>query len=73
VTDVIMPGLNGRQLADTLKAAYPDLRVLFISGYTSDLISTEGILDQGLEFLAKPFDSRRLLQRVREVLDNDKV
>lgn len=73
VTDVIMPGLNGRQLADTLKAAHPDLRVLFISGYTSDLISTEGILDQGLEFLAKPFDSRRLLQRVREVLDNDKV
>ncbi len=70
VTDVVMPGLNGRQLADALRTTHPTLRVLFVSGYTSDLISTQGVLDKGFEFLPKPFDSGQLLQRVREVLDS---
>jgi len=69
VTDVIMPGLNGRQLADQLLARRPGLRVLFTSGYTHDVIAHHGVLDPGVEFLAKPYTLESLGRRVRQVLD----
>ena len=61
VTDVIMPDINGRQLADALTAARPGLKTLFISGYTSDVIAHHGVLDPGVELLEKPFGRRGLL------------
>jgi len=69
LTDIIMPGLNGRELAEELRSRRPDLRVLYMSGYTQDVISKAGVLDSGLEFLAKPFTAADLQERVREVLD----
>jgi len=70
VTDVIMPDTNGKQLADLLCATRSNLRVLFISGYTADVIAHHGVLDVGVEFLEKPFTRQALLQRVRGVLDS---
>jgi PAS domain S-box-containing protein len=69
VTDVIMPGMNGKQLSDTLRASMPELRTLFISGYTADIISQHGVDDEATGFLEKPFDRRAFLQKVRELLD----
>jgi len=69
ITDVIMPDVNGRKLADLLVAAQPGLKVLFMSGYTSNIIAHHGVLDAGVEFMEKPFSRRTFLIRVREVLD----
>ncbi len=69
VTDVMMPGMNGRQLRDALLADQPDLRVLFISGYTGDAISDRGLIDSSMAFLQKPFTVDSLRRKVREVLD----
>ena len=69
ITDVIMPGMNGRELADQLGAEFPDLKVLFISGYSGDAITRDGILDEGVEFLPKPITRDRLAVKLREMLD----
>jgi len=69
VTDVVMPGLNGRALADELLRRHPALRVLFVSGYTQDTLAARGVMDSGIAFLPKPFTPATLLTRVREVLD----
>ena len=69
VTDVVMPGLGGRELASALTARRPGLRVLYISGYTDDEITRRGLLDAGAPFLEKPFEAEGLARRVREVLD----
>jgi len=69
ITDVIMPGMNGRVLAERVVAALPDIRVLFVSGYTEDVIVERGVLKTGIEFLAKPYSLEQLARRVREVLD----
>ncbi len=69
VTDVVMPGVNGRQTADMLKAKSPLLKVLFVSGYTNDAIVTRGVLQEGTAFLQKPFTQSTLLNKVRHVLD----
>jgi two-component system, cell cycle sensor histidine kinase and response regulator CckA len=69
LTDVIMPGLNGRELADELRRGRPGLRVLYMSGYAHDVISKAGVLDSGIEFLRKPFTVAQLQERAREVLD----
>jgi two-component system cell cycle sensor histidine kinase/response regulator CckA len=69
VTDVVMPGMNGRDLADRLAAIRPGMRVLFTSGYAHDVIARHGLLEAGLSFIAKPYSPRELTRRVREVLD----
>jgi two-component system, cell cycle sensor histidine kinase and response regulator CckA len=69
LTDVIMPGMSGRQLVDTLRSSRPEARVLFMSGYTDDAIGHHGILEEGVNFLQKPFPTASLLQKVREVLN----
>ena len=72
LTDVIMPGgMNGRDLADRLKPRYPDMRVLYMSGYTENTIIHHGVLDESLELLQKPFTLDVLARRVRAVLDAD--
>jgi PAS domain S-box-containing protein len=71
VTDIVMPGMSGKELASQLLACSPGLRVLYISGYTEDAIAHHGELDAGVEFLAKPFSPVELCARVRAVLDRD--
>jgi PAS domain S-box-containing protein len=69
LTDVVMPGMRGPELAERLLRLRPDLRVLYMSGYTDDAIAHHGFLDAGTEFLQKPFTPLRLMQKIREVLD----
>lgn len=68
MTDVVMPKMNGKQLADELHRLHPPLKVLFVSGYTDDAIVNHGVLDSGVAFLQKPFLSFALARKVREVL-----
>jgi len=70
LTDVIMPGMHGAELADALVALHPELKVLFMSGYAGSIISTEGILDAGVHFIQKPFSMKALADTVRETLDD---
>jgi two-component system, cell cycle sensor histidine kinase and response regulator CckA len=69
ITDVVMPGMGGRELAARLEAARPGMKVLFMSGYSEKVISHHGILEDGLAFFQKPFTSDALLRKVRETLD----
>lgn len=68
ITDVIMPGMDGKTLADKLSARYPLLKTLFISGYTADVIASQGVLHQGVHFLEKPFSRKELGSKIREVI-----
>jgi len=68
VTDVVMTGINGRVLAERLRALYPRLRVLYMSGYTDDIIVRTGVTTDGGAFLAKPFTPQALVDRVRAML-----
>jgi PAS domain S-box-containing protein len=69
LTDVIMPKMNGKELVSNLKRMRPELRVLYTSGYTEDVIGHHGVLDVGIEFLAKPYSVADLAYRIREILD----
>ncbi len=69
LTDVIMPGMNGRELAQRLSSARPETRVLFVSGYTENAIGQNGVLDPGINLLQKPFTLPALKAKVRELLD----
>jgi two-component system, cell cycle sensor histidine kinase and response regulator CckA len=69
VTDVVMPGMNGRALADRLLAKQPKLKVLYISGYTDSFIAGHGVLEAGTFLLHKPFTEEVLIRKVRDVLD----
>ena len=69
MTDVIMPEMNGRDLARNLLSLYPDLKRLFMSGYTADIIAERGVIDEGVNFIQKPFTMPALAKQVREVLE----
>jgi len=69
VTDVILPGMDGPELARRLEQAQPGLRVLFVSGYANEAIVHQGVLDPGVAYLPKPFTAEALVRKVREVLD----
>lgn len=70
ITDVVMPEMHDRELAEKLSAIRPDLKCLYMSGYTADVIAHRGILDEGLNFIQKPFGRDDLAVRVRQVLDH---
>jgi two-component system, cell cycle sensor histidine kinase and response regulator CckA len=69
VTDIVMPGMSGRELAERLLVEYPALEVLYLSGHTDEAIAHHGVLQAGIELLSKPFTPDALARRVREVLD----
>ena len=71
VTDVVMPTMNGRELADLLKRRRKDTKVLYLSGYAEDAIAQHGVVDPSIALLQKPVTPDALLERVREVLDSD--
>jgi DNA-binding response OmpR family regulator len=64
-----MPGMNGRDLAQRVRALRPGLRCLYMSGYTSDIIADHGVLAEGMTFVQKPFNGLELLAKVRAALD----
>ena len=72
ITDVIMPLMGGKVMAEWLKATYPDLKILFTSGYTDEAIADQGVLETGVEFLAKPYTPAGLARKVRQLLDEKK-
>jgi nitrogen-specific signal transduction histidine kinase/CheY-like chemotaxis protein len=67
VTDVIMPGMNGKELKERLEMRYPSIKTLFISGYTSDIVANRGVLGEGMDFLQKPFSAPGLLTKIRQM------
>ncbi|MCU0807701.1 MAG: response regulator, partial [Candidatus Contendobacter sp.] len=69
ITDVVMPRMNGRDLARNLLERYPDLKCLFMSGYTANVIAHHGVLDAGVHFIQKPFSIRDLAAKVRMALE----
>ncbi len=71
LTDVIMPNMNGRELYESLQTSVPDLRVLFMSGYSADILAPNGVLDSSIHLIEKPFTAKDLVQRVRARLDQN--
>ncbi|MFH0727379.1 MAG: response regulator [Pseudomonadota bacterium] len=68
ITDVVMPEMNGRDLSDRLLSLYPNLKCLFMSGYTANVIAHHGVLDEGVRFIQKPFSMRDLAATIRQIL-----
>ena len=73
ITDVVMPKMSGKDVADKLKETHPETKVLFMSGYTDEAIVHHGIVDSHIAFIQKPFSEVALTQKIREVLDADKL
>ena len=72
ITDVVMPGMSGRELAKQLCASDPEMKVLFLSGYTEDAIVHQGVLEPGTAFLQKPFTLQMLSLKVREIFRSER-
>ncbi len=70
MTDVVMPQMNGRELAGRILQQYPNLKCLFMSGYTANVIAHHGVLEQGVNFINKPFSKQDLAEKLRQVMDN---
>jgi two-component system, cell cycle sensor histidine kinase and response regulator CckA len=68
ITDVVMPEMNGRELAERLQSVYPGITILFMSGYTADVIAHRGVLNEGTNFIQKPFSMKELAVKVREAM-----
>ncbi|BDD87873.1 PAS domain S-box protein [Desulfofustis limnaeus] len=68
ITDVVMPEMNGRELADQLCSLFPDMKTLFMSGYTANVIARQGVLEEGVNFIQKPFSIQELSVKVRSAL-----
>jgi CheY-like chemotaxis protein len=69
-TDVIMPEMNGRELAERLGQSRPEMKCLFMSGYTANIIANQGVLKEGVLFIQKPFSKNELAIKVRDALDS---
>lgn len=69
IFDMIMPKMNGNEAFEEIKKIRPDIKVLFGSGYTADIIQRKGIIEEGLDFVLKPVTPKDLLRKVREILD----
>ncbi len=69
LSDVVMPGKNGKVILAEIKELNPEIKVIFISGYTADIIRKRGIIEEGVEFITKPFSKDQVLLKVREMLD----
>jgi DNA-binding NtrC family response regulator len=69
MTDVVMPEMNGRGLAAKMTEFHPDIKLLFMSRYTADVIAHQGVLDDGVAFIQKPFSMADMTEKVRGVLD----
>jgi PAS domain S-box-containing protein len=70
ITDVVMPEMNGRDLAGGIAASYPQIKILFMSGYTANVIAHHGVLDEGVNFLQKPFSVHELAVKARQALES---
>lgn len=70
ITDVVMPEINGKELAARVHALNPDIKILFMSGHTADVIAHRGVLEEGINFIQKPFSTKNLAAKVRAVLDH---
>jgi len=73
LTDVVMPRMSGGELADTIKSRRPEIKALFMSGYTADVIAHHGVLDKGVHFIEKPFSMGSLARKIREALEGDSI
>ena len=71
VSDMVMPNMNGRDLAKQMHEMYPEMKTLYMSGYTANVIAHHGVLDEGINFIQKPFARGDLSIRIREVLDSN--
>jgi two-component system, cell cycle sensor histidine kinase and response regulator CckA len=69
ITDVVMPEMNGRDLADQLHTLYPGIKILFMSGYTASVIAHHGVLNKGVHFIQKPFSKREIAIKIKKVLE----
>ena len=70
LTDMVMPGMNGGDLAKSVKKKYPEAKVIFMSGYTSDMVANQGVLQAGEIFIQKPLSPMYLAGKIRRVLDS---
>jgi len=70
LTDVVMPEMNGRELKQRIRVYMPDIRALYMSGYTANVIAKRGVLEEGVDFIRKPFSTEALAKKIREVLDS---
>jgi two-component system cell cycle sensor histidine kinase/response regulator CckA len=71
LTDVVMPGMSGPELAQRLRLLHPEMKVLHMSGYAHDVITHHGILEKGINFIQKPFSIEKLSEKVWEVLKRE--
>jgi DNA-binding NtrC family response regulator len=71
ITDVIMPEMNGREMAKKILPFYPNLTCLFMSGHTADVIAHHGVLTEGVNFIQKPFNKESLAEKIRQALDGN--